>query len=194
MLEFPTTAGILSGIRELVNVLRTPPLPTSVSQHNPIRVETDRERLSSPLEYHILCVGLSNTTISSVLSSPKCALHKKGTLPGHAGVTVPFFARCLGHRFFLSDEAVLLGVCPPRSSLRDSPAGFLRVNGGWPSRWRVTVLRDGAKIPRPLWTSGLSIGACYLSRGGGFCLPEERGMCSMARTSGNGGRDGVRRR
>jgi len=61
----------------------------------------------------------------------------------------------------------------------DSPAGFLRMNGGWPSRSGVTVLRDGAKIPRLLWTNGLSIGACYFTREGDFCLPNEREMCTI---------------
>jgi hypothetical protein len=168
-------------------------LPTNAARQNPVMVGVV-VRLSSPGEYHILYGGLSITTIYSRLSSPKCALHKKGTLPEHAGVTVPFCARCLGHRFFLSDEAALLGVFPPCSSLRDSPAGFLKVNGCWPSRWRVTVLRDGAKIPRLLWTNGLSIGACYFTRGGGFCLPDAGGMCSMYGDFSIGGRDGLRRR
>jgi hypothetical protein len=49
VLALPTTAAILSGFRELVKVLRTPPWPTNTDQHNPIRAATDRASRSMPL-------------------------------------------------------------------------------------------------------------------------------------------------
>jgi hypothetical protein len=42
VLALPMIAAILSGIRALVKVLRTPPWPTTTGQQNPMRAATDR--------------------------------------------------------------------------------------------------------------------------------------------------------
>jgi hypothetical protein len=49
----PTIVVMLSGVRELAKVLRTPPWPTDTGQHNPIRAATDR----APRSMHLADCG-----------------------------------------------------------------------------------------------------------------------------------------